>query len=228
MIRRRLPMLSLARSPGAPALAFGRAHEVAGPGRRAFAAMVAGALSGPVLWVRGPWREERLNPEGLQPFFNPARLVTVEAPSAIEALWAAEEALRSGAAPLVALEPAAPPALTPVRRLQLAAEAGGGTSGDAGREAARDAGRDFGRDFGRAPLCLILLPEGGAAAAVETRWWIDPVAGWAEGEAGAAEGPARWRLRLLRDKGGPPGAWRATAPGALRRHAPPRYEASAA
>ncbi|SDZ79110.1 hypothetical protein [Rubrimonas cliftonensis] len=224
MIRRRLPMLSLAGPgapmAGAPALALGRAHEVAGPGRRAFAAMVAGALSGPVLWVRGPWREERLNPEGLRPFFNPARLVTVEAPSAIEALWAAEEALRSGAAPLVALEPAAPPALTPVRRLQLAAEAGGALDADPGREARDGAGR--------APLCLILLPEGGAAAAVETRWWIDPAPGWAAGQAGAAEGPARWRLRLLRDKGGPPGAWRATAPGGLRPHAPPRYEASAA
>jgi protein ImuA len=117
---------------------------------------------------------------------------------AAEALWAAEEALRSGACPCVVLEAATPPALTPVRRLNLAAEAGAAQAP-------------------APPLCLILLAEGGAAGAVETRWRVDPLPGWAAGR------PARWRLSLLRDKGGPPGVWVLSGSGAspLRQAARP-------
>jgi len=163
-----------------PALRRGRAHEIAGPARRAFAALLAGATRGPVLWVANEPGAGGLHPEGLAPLMDPARLIAAQAPRARDALWAAEEALRSGAAPVVVLETATPPALTPVRRLQLAAEASGAL-----------------------PLCLILTPEGGAAPAVETRWWADPL------PAGDDEAP-RWRLALLRDKAGPPGVWRAT------------------
>jgi protein ImuA len=204
------PALPLA--PGGPALRRGRAHEACGPARRAFAAMTAGALGGPVIWISGGAPDGALNPEGLWPLMEPGRLICVAAPRAREALWAAEEALRSAAAPLVVLEPAAPPALTPVRRLQLAAEAT--VAGDRGRATAP-------------PLCLILTPDGGSAPAVETRWRVDPL-------PAAPNGAPRWRLALTRDKGGPPGVWRAqgAAPEASaqpRRGAPPvRLRADAA
>jgi protein ImuA len=187
------PLLRLA--PDGPSLALGRAHEVAGPARRVFAAWVAGALAGPALWIAGPrpGAPERLDPEGLSAFLDPSRLVVARCRSGIDALWAAEEALRSGAAPFVALEPSAPPALTPVRRLQLAAEAGAAAAP-------------------RPPLCLILTPEGGAAAAVETRWRADPLPGWAA-SAAPGGGAARWRFALLRDKAGPPAVWEAAARG---------------
>lgn len=181
------PRLSL--SSEGPALALGRAHEIAGPGRRVFAALAAGRTAGPVLWIRAAPAAGRLDPEGLSAFLDPCRLVALRGSRPVEALWAAEEALRSGACPCVVIETPAPPALTPVRRLNLAAEAGG---------AAAPA----------PPLCLLLLPEGRAAGAVETRWWIDPAPGWASGVSQGG-GPARWRLSLLRDKGGPPGLWEA-------------------
>jgi protein ImuA len=194
----------LALTAGGPALALARAHEAAGPARRVFAALVAGRLQGPVIWIRAGRAEGTLDPEGLSPFFAPARLVVARARRGVEGLWAAEEALRSGAAPLVVLEPAEPPPLTPVRRLHLAAEAGG--AAEAGLSGRASCGRDA-----RAPLCLILTPEGGSAAAVETRWWIDPAPGWAV-EPGPGGGPARWRAALLRDKAGPPGVWEIAEP----------------
>lgn len=200
----RRPCLSLTPGPGrpdspcpagapapGPGLALGRAHEVAGPGRRVFAAMVAGRLDGPVLWIRAEPGAGRLDPEGLTAFLDPGRLVVLRGPRPVEALWAAEEALRGGTCPCVVLETAVPPALTPVRRLNLAAEAGAALAP-------------------APPLCLILTPEGGSAPAVETRWWIDPLPGWA-GTAAPGGGPARWRLSLLRDKAGPPAVWEATA-----------------
>ncbi len=183
------PRVALA--PDGPALALGRAHEVTGPARRVLAALAAGAAGGEALWIVGGRETGSLDPEGLAPFMAPGRLMVARAPHGLDALWAAEEALRSGAVAAVVLEPRAPPALTPVRRLQLAAEAG----------AARGPAR---------PLCLILTPEGGAAAAVETRWRADPLPGWA-GDPRPGGGPARWRFALTRDKAGPPAVWEATA-----------------
>ncbi len=185
------PLLRLA--PDGPALALGRAHEVSGPARHAFAALVAGAGFGPVLWATGPrpGAVEALDPEGLLAFLDPARLVLARCRAGLDALWAAEEALRSGAVPTVVLEPSAPPGLTPVRRLQLAAEAGGAAAP-------------------RPPLCLVLTPSGGTAAAVETRWRADPLPGWAARDAPGG-GLPRWRFALERDKAGPPGVWEAEA-----------------
>jgi protein ImuA len=186
-------------------LAAGRAHEVFGPARRVFAALAAAALAGPVIWARGDREAGGLNPEGLARLLDPARIVTALAPRGAEALWAAEEALRSGAVALVVVEPRTPPGLTPVRRLNLAAEAGGAAGGAMG-----------GAMGGAPPLCLILTPEGGSAAAVETRWRAAPLPGWAT-DAEPWGGPARWRFECLRDKAGPPAAWEVEAPrGAAR------------
>ncbi|MGM0584703.1 MAG: ImuA family protein [Pseudomonadota bacterium] len=175
------------------ALPLGRAHEVCGPSRAAFAAMAAGLLGardgpGPVLWIRGPKAEGRLNPDGLAAFFEPGRLVLAAPRREADLLWCAEEALRSGAAALVVAELPGPPRLTPVRRLHLAAEAGG-----EGRAAP--------------PVALLLTPAGGGAEGVETRWRLAPAP--TEAEPWTDGGPPAWRLELLRARLAPPRAWRA-------------------
>ena len=166
----------------------GRVHELCGPSRIMLAARIMAKTRGAVIWIRPGWVAERLNPAGLQPLADPARLILVQADRDEGLLWAAEEALRSGAAPLVVAELLAPPALTPTRRLHLAA--------DAGAEAAR-------RDGVTAPLGLILLPGAGRAQGVESRWHMAPAPSrallWSEEESFTL---TRQRARLL-----PPASW---------------------
>ena len=113
-----LPDLALIRS--------GRVHEATGPARRAFAAVLAGRMTGPVLWIMERCERVMPCPQGLAPFFDPARLILARPAGARAVLQVAEEALRSGAAPLVVAELAEATDLTASRRLQLAADAGGG------------------------------------------------------------------------------------------------------
>ena len=131
---------------------------------------------------------ERLNAAGLQRLANPARLILAQAARDEGLLWAMEEALRSGVAPLVVGELLAPPGLTPIRRLHLAAEAGA--------EAAR-------RDGGIAPLGLVLLAGRGGAPGVESRWHMAPAPSrsllWSAEES--------WSLTRLRARLAPPARW---------------------
>ncbi|MDT8854107.1 hypothetical protein RNZ50_03470 [Paracoccaceae bacterium Fryx2] len=166
--------------PGGLGLARGRVHEFCGMARRTLAAMVLAESSGPVIWIGPGWQAERLFPDGLRRFADPGRLIFATARRPEDLLWSMEEALRSGAAPLVLADLTAPPGLTPVRRLQLACEAGA--------EAARRAGRP-------APLGLMLTPGGGGAAGVDSRWALAP----------APEGA--WRLDRLRARTDPPASW---------------------
>ncbi len=141
---------------GLPDLALirpGRMHEATGPGRRAFAVALAGRLAGPVLWVRESRLTDTLCPQGLLPFFDPGRLVLAHPTGARVVLQVAEEALRSGAAPLVVAELTEATDLTASRRLQLAAGAGGGRG-----------------------LCLVPQTRARANAA-ETRWHCTPIPG---------------------------------------------------
>ncbi len=156
------PILAWAR----PALAFGsgaefargRVHELCGPARRTLALLLAGRLEGPVLWIAPDGAAQALNPAGMTGLCAPERLILAAAAPDREVLWCFEEALRSGAVPLVVAELAAPPGLTPMRRLQLAAEASG-----------------------RAPTGLILTPEAGGAPGAESRWHL--AAAHAEGHS---------------------------------------------
>lgn len=167
----------------------GRVHEFCGPSRRMLAAMVMAKGQGAVVWIRPAWAAERLNAAGLQPLADPARLILVQADRDEGLLWAAEEALRSGAAPLVVAELLAPPALTPIRRLHLAAEAGA--------EAAR-------RDALAQPLGLLLLPGDGGAQGIESRWHMAPAPSrsllWSDEVA--------WHLSRRRARLLPPAGWR--------------------
>lgn len=172
----------------------GRLHEFCGPSRLMLAAGVMARSGGPVVWIRPGWWPERLNAAGLQPLANPARLLLVRADRDEAALWAAEEALRSGAVPLVVVETAAVPGLTPVRRLHLAA--------GAGVEAAHQNGTT-------APLGLILTPGQGGAPGVETRWHLAPQPSrnllWSD--------EAAWTLSRLRARLAPPARWRLSRKG---------------
>jgi protein ImuA len=164
---------------GALSLARARVHEFCGPSRRTLALMAARGTEGTVIWIRPGWLPERLHPDGVLTFIEPGRLIFVTPRRPEDLLWCIEEALRAGAVPLVVAEVPEPPRLTPVRRLQLAAEAG------AQRGACQ-------------PVGLLLTPGDGGAAGVETRWRILP-----RHDAGKT----RWRLSLLRARMAPVQDW---------------------
>ncbi len=105
-------------------LACARAHEASGPSRHLLALLVGGRTEGPILWLHPTWGRDVVFGDGARAFLDPGRIVFGKARTANEILWAAEEALRTGLMPLVVIELAGPPGLTPVRRLHLAAEEG--------------------------------------------------------------------------------------------------------
>jgi protein ImuA len=177
----------LSRPDRQPALAFlgdielplARVHEGCGGARRSFAAMLAGRMAGTVMWIQPAWRAERLNPDGLLAHADPARFLFLYPRRPEDLLWTMEEALRSGAVPLVVADLPSAPGLTPVRRLHLAAEQGAGQ--------------------GRVrPLGLLLTPGDGGAQGVESRWRLTA-------DHGAGTG---WRLTRLRARAEPPREWR--------------------
>lgn len=171
----------------APMLRRGRVHEFCGAARRTLAALVMQADTAPdapILWIAAGWQADRLCPDGLVAFTNPGRLILVAGRREADLLWAMEEALRSGAAPLIVADLASPPGLTPIRRLHLAAEAGAQ------------------RANGPAPLGVILTPGTGGAAGVESRWHLAPCrGGWHLDRLRARlEPPKSWHI--LRHHGG--------------------------
>ncbi len=179
-------------------LARGRAHEVCGTARRSFALWLAAQMQGMVLWITPAWEVNQLNPDGIIEFIDPARLLFLRADRAEDLLWACEEALRSGAVPLVVADLPGPPAMTPVRRLHLAAETGG-----EGRPA---------------PLALLLTPGAGGAPGIESRWHLDPdhrapLPDEPQQIREIALLPRQWRLTRLRARTAPQKAWTVTQPG---------------
>ena len=160
------------------ALPQARAHEVCGAARRTFAMWVAGQTRGPVLWISPLWQADHPNPDGMCAFVDPGRFIFVAPRRADDILWCVEEALRTGAAPLVVADLPDAPSLTPVRRLHLAAQTGATQGG--------------------APLGLLLTPGTGGAQGVETRWHMAPMH---KGEN------RQWRLERRRARIQPPQSW---------------------
>jgi len=173
-------------------LALGRLHEIAatddGAGAGFAAALLArlmAARAAPVLWC------QNLSLSANAPLYGPgfagfglapARLVLVLARNDVETLWVLEEALRCPALG-AALGEVGRCDLTATRRLQLAAETGGGTA-------------------------FLLRPPGAALAptAAATRWRVGALPGPPAAGVGGAE-DARWRAELLRCRGGAPDEW---------------------
>lgn len=162
-------------------LGLGTLHEVSGDAATGFIASVLGRLEGPVLWCAGSHHGRPLYPPGLHRFgLDPDRLVLARTARKPDALWVAEEAMKSGALRAVVLEADFTVALAQSRRLQL------------GLEASR---------------CLgLLLYQGGevrttGTTAARTRWRVSSCP-----TPDHREGPC-WRLELTRNKGGPTGQW---------------------
>lgn len=179
---------------GDMALPLARLHEACGPARHMLAMLVAAATRGPVLWIAPPWQAGALNPDGMSSLAGPERFIWIAPERPADTLWTLEEALRSGAAPLVVADLPGPPGLTPVRRLHLAAEAGA------------EAGRPMGF---AAPLGLILTPGAGGAPGIETRWHVAPA---------HVPGAPGWTLTRTRARTAPPATWHVTAPSGVARH----------
>jgi protein ImuA len=178
-------------------LALGAVHEVRGAygdeeDGAAAAGFIAGILArlgaGPVLWCLS--RPDLYGPGLMAQGLDPGRLVLVAVRRDDEIQWAVEEGLRAGPAAGLAAVVGEVGRLPMVagRRLQLAAERSGVTT------------------------LLLRRWRGGAEAAAErarpsaalTRWRI---AALPSGSPGTDAGRPRWRVELLRCRGGEPGAW---------------------
>jgi len=132
-------------------LTLGRVHEVCGNARWRMALWAAAASPGPIFWIRPGWSGARLHMDAVAEVMNPGNLIFISARRPEDILWSMEEILRSGTVALCVAELPEAPALTPIRRLHLAAETGGATAA-------------------RSPLGVILTPGGGGAPGVESRW----------------------------------------------------------
>ena len=169
-------------------LTLARLHEASGPARRSLALWLAGAVQrqgpGPVIWIAPRHLPDRPNPDGMVGLARPESVIYLSPQRPEDLLWSMEECLRSGAAPLVIADLPAPPGLTPVRRLHLAAETGA-TEG------------------AFTPIGLILTPETGGAQGVDSRWHMAP--------AHTPDGQG-WTLRRLRARQDPPRDWQLHGP----------------
>lgn len=109
---------------GGVQLVASRVHEVTGASADGFIAIILGRTQGHIVWI-GRARDIRsICPQAAQSFFCPSRLISVEALSRKEILWATEQALSSRGASVVVAELGRGPDLMESRRLQISAEKG--------------------------------------------------------------------------------------------------------
>ncbi len=167
------------------AIRRGRVHELCGTARLLLALIVAQACDGPIFWIRLTRTPDQLFAPGIARYIDPSRLHLVQTSTANDSLWCAEECLRSGQIPLVVVEISEPLALTPVRRLHLAAQ-----NGSQGRRKS-------------APLGLLLCPGQGRALGVESRWHM---------QATFTPTIPSWQRDRTRARAEPPASWQITEP----------------
>lgn len=171
--------------PGGSGLPRCAIHEVAAEDADTGAAyglltLLAARAGGTTLWIAP---EPEVWPPGAARLgLDPSALVLVRAPKQADALWAVEEALRCPAVGCTILVAPKGIDLTASRRLQLAAEAGGGVG-----------------------LALIEPPALASPSAARTRWRISAAPGPSRVEHHL--GDPMWALELLKAQGGRPGRW---------------------
>jgi protein ImuA len=174
-------------------LCFGAMHEIAPETEAdvpaAFGFLIALLARAPgaaplllILTARGPVRNARLSGHGLNTLgLDPTRVIIVEAADEKDALWATEEALRSGVPAAVATTLGVKLDLKTSQRLQVAA-----------RESRR--------------ALLLLRPPGAEnAATATTRWRITSTE--AARDRFGLTARWRWHAALERCRNGRPGEW---------------------
>lgn len=164
--------------PGAAASGFGAALLARIAGHQGPGGNSGGC--GQVVWIT---RNDDLHAPGLAPYgLMPDRLITVRARRDGDIVWAIEESLRCRSLGAV-LGEVSDIDMVASRRLQLAAESGGVTA--------------------------FLLRGAGprlAATASVTRWSLRPAASLPPADEPGLGAP-RWRVGLMRCRGGRPGEW---------------------
>lgn len=165
-------------------LRLARVHEVMGTASYSFALLSAQKAGVPLLWICEARLGPHLFPEGIAAFLRPDQLLLARPAHQKDSLAVAEEALKDKALKSVILESQAPLNLREGRRLQLAAQTGGG-------------------------LGLCLIRDGMGSNAAETRWvctpYYDPIE---DSAAQAATQDSTWmRWECIKNKSGTIGAW---------------------
>lgn len=160
-------------------LRLGRVHELCGHARHTLALSIAAQMGGPVVWIAQHSTSQIICTDSIAEQINPGHILFVAPDKRDTLLWAMEETLRDGHAPVVIADLTSPPAMVPIRRLHLAAEAGCGVG------VCR-------------PLALLLTPEQGGAPGIETRWSLEPA---------HHAGSGHWTLSRLRARMAPPRDW---------------------
>lgn len=186
---------------GGEGLRRGALHEVSGTAATGFAAVIAGHAArggGQVLWCGVGRGWGGLYPPGLAMLgLPPSSLLLMDCRNERELLAAAEEGLRGGGLAALLLEVSRLPGMTAARRLQLAAETGGAPGlmlcpGAIGRHGAT------GRRDARMPGAM--APDALPPSPAVSRWRAGHV-------PAGPQGYFRWRLELLRCRGGGAGKW---------------------
>jgi protein ImuA len=159
-----------------------RVHEVLGRASDSFAVLTAAQTRGAIFWIGERAAVGTLTPFALSDFIDPTRIVLIETSDRKETLWATEQSLRCPGAAVVITQLHLGPDLRESRRLQLAAETGGG-------------------------LGLVLIERRAQASAAQTRWECEP-----DSRADMLGAPrlnaAGWSWALTKNKAGPVGRWR--------------------
>ena len=168
----------------------GSIHEAYGPSPIRLAIILCTITTGPIIWIRPKWEKNLLNPDGIWHWFNTQRLLFINANSQIDFLWAMEQSLVRGIAPLIISELPKIPSLTQIRRLNLAAK------------------KNLYNPELYIPIVIILTDSDGVIPNIESRWRINPLPFWNKEREKIISSPqGKWLLERSFSKIDGPRKW---------------------